>query len=419
MNAYTMIAIIITLAVLIGYLNHRFIKLQMTIAIMAAAMILSLILLILQQTGASDMTPYIEHMVEKLNFRDLLLDGMLSFLLFAGAFTVDFDILRQQRWPIAILATFSTIASTLIIGYLAYVLLPLLGLQLPLLYCFLFGALISPTDPIAVLATFKEVGAPKPLEVCVAGESLFNDGVGIVMFTTLYQLTFAHAQITVGSVSLLFLKQAVGGIAYGLLLAWVVSHLLFKTPGRKMAMLLTLAVVTGGYQLALQIDISGALAMVVAGIYLGHQARKGRFGSTTYEAMDVFWELIDEILNAILFLLIGLELLTLSLHGMQLLAALLAIPAVLLIRLVTVAIPMNLLKTDRLPYSIRILTWGGLRGGLAVALALSLPDNSHRALILSLTYAIVAFAVIVQGLSIKPLVNRCRQRYQAMQQHNS
>lgn len=409
MDAYTVIAIIVSIAVLIGYVNARFIKLQMTIAIMAGALLLSFIALLLQNLHiVNTLTPDITRFVDKLNFDDLLLNGMLSFLLFAGAFTVDFDILRQQRWPIAVLASFSTILSALIIGYLSFYCLPLLGLHLPLLYCFLFGALISPTDPIAVLATFKEIGAPKPLEVCIAGESLFNDGVGIVMFTTLYQLAIDHVSVTASHVAMLFMRQAVGGIVYGLILAWVVSHLLYKAKGRKMAMLLTLAVVTGGYQLALGFDISGALAMVVAGIYLGHQARKGRFGSQTHEAMDVFWELIDEILNAVLFLLIGLELLVVDMHGMIVLAAIIAIPVVLIVRLITVAIPMKTMRTTlrNMPYTVRILTWGGLRGGLAVALALSLPANDHRALILAMTYAIVAFAIIVQGISIKPLVKR-------------
>ncbi|MDF1761141.1 MAG: sodium:proton antiporter [Coxiellaceae bacterium] len=411
MNAYTMLAIIITLAVLIGYINHRFIRLQMTIAIMAGAMILSLLLLFLQYTGATNITPHVTAMIENLDFRHLLLNGMLSFLLFAGAFTVDLDLLKQQRWQIGILASVSTVASALIIGYLAYLLLPFLGIHVPLLYCFLFGSLISPTDPIAVLATFKEVGAPKALEVCVAGESLFNDGVGIVMFTTLYQLAFTSTTITAGSVTLLFLKQAVGGIAYGVIISWVVSNLLKSAKGRKMAMLLTIALVTGGYQLALAIDISGPLAMVVAGIYLGHQARRGDFGKSTVEAMDVFWELIDEILNAVLFLLIGLELLTLNIHGKQMIAVFAAIPIVLLVRLITVAIPMRALKHrgKTAPYTISILTWGGLRGGLAVALALSLPAGSDRHLILAMTYAIVAFAVIVQGLSIKSLVRLSKQ----------
>ncbi|MDF1797195.1 MAG: sodium:proton antiporter [Coxiellaceae bacterium] len=406
-----MLAIIITLAVLIGYINHRFIRLQMTIAIMAGAMILSLLLLFLQYTGATNITPHVTHMIEKLDFRHLLLNGMLSFLLFAGAFTVDLDLLKQQRWQIGILASVSTVASALIIGYLAYLLLPLLGIKIPLIYCFLFGSLISPTDPIAVLATFKEVGAPKPLEVCVAGESLFNDGVGIVMFTTLYQLAFTNTVITAGTVTLLFLKQAIGGIAYGVIVAWIVSTLLKSAKGRKMAMLLTIALVTGGYQLALAIDISGPLAMVVAGIYLGHQARRGDFGKSTVEAMDVFWELIDEILNAILFLLIGLELLTLNIHGKQLIALFAAIPIVLLIRLITVAIPMRFFKQrgKTAPYTISILTWGGLRGGLAVALALSLPVGSNRHLILAMTYAIVAFAVIVQGLTIESLVKLSKQ----------
>lgn len=411
MNAYSLTATIITLAVLIGFINARYIRMQMTIAIMMGSMGLSLLLLLLKHLGLSDSAVALSHVVSQLNFKSLLLDGMLSFLLFAGAFTVDFNILKKHRWEIGVLASLSTIASTLIVGYLTYWLLPFLHLHLDLIYCLLFGALISPTDPIAVLATFKEVGAPKSLEVQVAGESLFNDGVAIVMFTTVYQLAFGHgSSFALGSVATLFLKQAVGGIFFGVLIAWIASQMIQRAKGRKMAILLSLALVTGGYQLALALDISGALAMVVAGIYLGHQARQGLFGDNTYEIMDIFWELIDEIFNAILFLLIGFELLALDIHRYELIAMLLAIPFILLIRLVTVALPMRCARFRKtaLPYTIRILTWGGLRGGLAVALALSLPESPERNFVLALTYAVVAFAVIVQGITIKPLVNRCK-----------
>jgi len=405
MNAYTITAIIITLAVSIGYLNYRFIHLQMSIAIMIGAMFLSLLLIAGQHLGFYHVEQHAEQLVSRLDFRSLLLNGMLSFLLFAGAFTVDFDLLKENGWLIGILASISTIISALIIGALCYYLLPLIGLHLKFIYCMLFGALISPTDPIAVLATFKEIGAPKQIEVCVAGESLFNDGVGIVIFTTLYAFAFTGHAITASGISLLFLQQAIGGLAFGLLVAWIVDLLIIKGSGPKMIILLMLVVVTGAYQFALAINISGPLAMVVAGIYLGHRARSGHYGSRNYEIIEVFWEVIDEILNAILFLLIGLEILTIHIHGWEVVAALVAIPLVLLVRLVTVAVPMKyfgLIKAHA-PYAISILTWGGLRGGLAVALALSLPDTPSRGLILGMTYAIVAFAVIIQGITIRPL----------------
>ncbi len=404
MTTYALTSVILSIAVLLGLINHRFIKMQSTIAIMAGALLLSFILILLQHFGIANVADTARQLIIRTDFNHLLLNGMLSFLLFAGALTIDFSTLKSQKWEIGTLASISTIASTLIIGTLTYYLLPLLGLQMPYLYCLLFGALISPTDPIAVLAIFKQVGAPKKLEMCVAGESLFNDGVAIVIFLTLYQLTFKGAPITVSNVILLFLKQAIGGILYGAVLGTVVHWLIKDLKDYKMAALITLAAVSGGYTLAMKLDISGALAMVVAGILVGYK-RKTYKHKQTIEALEMFWEIIDEILNAVLFLLIGFELLTIHASSVQIVAALAAIPMVLLVRLITVAIPMKFfqLKRSRQPYAIAILTWGGLRGGLAVALALSLPLGEHRDFIIALTYSVVAFAVIIQGSTIKPL----------------
>ena len=404
MDKYTLTSIIITLAVLLGYINQRWFKLQSTIAIMAGALFLSLILIFLQHTGLANLTAYTRHLVIQTDFQDLLLNGMLNFLLFAGALTVDFDLLKSQKWEIGTLASISTIISTLIIGGVSYVLLPLIHLHLPLLYCLLFGALISPTDPIAVLATFKTVGVSKKLSVCVAGESLFNDGVGIVIFVTLFQLTFDHVPITGTNVITLFCQQAIGGISFGLLLGWL-THLLIKDLKTYNAIILiTIASVAGGYSLAQAIHISGPLAMVAAGIMVGHKARQS-LSNELFSDLSKFWEVIDEILNAVLFLLIGLELLNIHASYKELIAAVAAIPLVLVTRLITVAIPMKLiqLKNQHEPHIIAILTWGGLRGGLAVALALSLPASHYRDFILTLTYAIVAFAIIVQGITIKKL----------------
>lgn len=390
---------------LIGYINHRYIKMQSTIAIMVASMLLSAVLLVLKHFGIEEITQQIQSLIAQTDFRNLLLRGMLSFLLFAGALTIDFNALKNQRWEIGTLASISTIASTLIIGTLTFQLLPLIDLHLPLMYCLLFGALISPTDPIAVLATFKQIKAPKSLEMCVAGESLFNDGVAIVLFITLYQLTFDHATITASNVILLFSRQALGGITYGLLLGYIAYQLIRKIDDQKIIILISLAIVTGGYSFALWLDISGPLAMVVSGILIGNQIRKSATDNT-HETLNTFWEVIDEVLNAVLFLLIGFELLAIKASPAELIAVFSAIPIILLTRLLTVAIPMKFLQRRRNhgPYTISILTWGGLRGGLAVALALSLPNNEHRSLILAITYGVVAFSVIVQGLSIKHLV---------------
>ncbi len=405
MSAYTLASIILTLAVGIAYINHRYIKMQSTIAIMAGSLLISLILIILQHSGFPSIADRSKNLLIAINFHNILINGMLSFLLFAGALSIDFSNLKSRQWEIGILASLSTIASVLLIATSIYYLLPLLGITLPYLYCLLFGALISPTDPIAVLATFKQIGAPKNLEVCVAGESLFNDGVGIVIFLTIYQLTFQGTSITFQKVSLLFLEQAVGGIVYGALLGTIAHRLIKNIKEAKMMILITLATVTGGYTLALALHISGPLAMVVAGILIGNKVRSNLTQQEPNKSLSIFWEIIDELLNAMLFLLIGFELLNINIDRIQFAAIVLTIPLVLLIRLITVAIPMKLIQIRKVhePYTISMLVWGGLRGGLAVALALALPQTPYRELILQITYGVVVFAIIVQGLTIKSL----------------
>ena len=417
MDPYSLAAIVLTLAVFIAFINHHTFKVQMTIAIMAGSLLISLLLIVLHHAGIASLTKQTQTLLIQTNFHRLLINGMLSFLLFAGSLTIDFNSFKEQKWEIASLATVGTLISTFLIGISFYGLLQLFNITLPFLYCLLFGALISPTDPIAVLATFKEIKAPKKLETCVAGESLFNDGVGIVIFLTIYQLTFQGVPITFKSVSLLFLQQAVGGILYGIILGLFAQQLITSAKDSKIAILITLAVVTGGYSLALAIGVSGPLAMVVAGIFVGNTVQRTKAGRPSVQqrkTLHLFWEIIDDILNAVLFLLIGFELLALHAMWQHTLLVILIIPMVLIIRLITVAIPMSYFqhkkKRKAEPYTISILTWGGLRGGLAVALALSLPPNNYRDLILTLTFAVVAFAVIVQGLSIKPLAEMAKQK---------
>ena len=408
MTVYTLGAIIITLAVFISYINHRFIKMQPTIAIMGGALLISLALIILGQFGFTRIEHHVMQVLSKIDFHSLLIDGMLSFLLFAGALTVDISHLKNQKWEVGVLASMSTIASAILVGTLSYYLLQLFGFHLSFIYCMLFGALISPTDPIAVLATFRQVGAPHALDVTVSGESLFNDGVGIVIFLTIYQLAFhgGGAPITWESVSLLFLQQAIGGMLYGLLIGFLAYYLIKPIDDHRIVILITLLIVTGGYALAQALDISGPLAMVVAGIIIGNRGRTICMNEKTRESLDNFWELIDEVLNAVLFLLIGLELLVIHFHLNYLLAALSTIPLVLLVRWLTVAFPMSIFKLKRkyTPKFTTILVWGGLRGGLAVALALALPPSKERELILAMTYAVVAFAILVQGSTVKSLV---------------
>lgn len=407
MTGHPLASIMITLAALIALINVRFFKLQLTISIMMGSILLSLLLLLLEHTGLAPLSLHAQEYILHIHFRAILLNGMLSFLLFAGAFTINLGELKKQAWAVGILSSVSTVVSALLIGFMLYELLLLFHLNMPLIYCFLFGALISPTDPIAVLSTFKELGAPKALEACVAGESLFNDGVGIVIFVTIFELAFSHSHVTASGVLLLFFRQALGGLLYGFALGWLSFQCMqFGHFGRKVTILLTLAIVTGGYSLALSLDISGALAMVVAGFYIGHQLRLGAFPEGTKQVLTVFWDVMDEILNAILFLLIGFEILMIHVSGHMWWCVVLVVPLVLFVRLITVAVPMRYFGFNKAaaPYTISLLTWGGLRGGLAVALALSLPPSEYRDFILAMTYSVVAFAVIVQGLSIKPLV---------------
>ncbi|MBA2654672.1 MAG: sodium:proton antiporter [Gammaproteobacteria bacterium] len=406
MDLYSIASFILTLAIFVAYINHRFIKMQTTIAIMMASMLISLVLIIFTHVGLYSFPQTTIQLITHIDFSKLLINGMLSFLLFAGALTIDIKTLRSQRWEIFILSTFSTIASALLIALGSYFFLPLIGLPLEFIYCLLFGALISPTDPIAVLATFKQIKAPKILESTVAGESLFNDGVGIVMFLALYHLAFSHQAVTFMSVTILFTQQAIGGVIYGLIIGVIGSWLMKFTDDHKLEILLTIAIATGGYTFAQSLDISGPLAMVVAGIVVGNYGRNHTMSKAACTMLDEFWELIDEILNSVLFLLVGFALLNIIKGQSHWLASLLAIPLVLFVRYVTVAIPLSVFKIKKTycPHMITILVWGGLRGGLAMALALTLPLGDSRELLLVMTYSVVAFAVIIQGLTIKPLI---------------
>jgi len=412
MNFYSTLAIILTLSIALTYVNHRFIHMQATIGIMFASLLLSLALLVSSAFGFASPKNQVAHFLTGIDFHALLINGMLSFLLFAGALTVDIQALRQRKWEIIILALGGTLSSTLILGVLIYYTLPLVGLHLTLMDCFMFGALISPTDPIAVLAMCKEVKAPRRLSACIAGESLFNDGVGIVIFLTLYTLTFTENPFSWETVAQLFVHQTIGGIVYGFLLGWFAAYLQKPIDDHKIEILLTIAVTTGGYTLAQYLGFSGPLAMVVCGLFLGNKGRSIKTSSARryHKNLENFWEIIDELLNAILFLLIGFELLVIPLHAKPFLMGLLCIPVVLLVRFITVGTPLRLFKIWRTysPHVIKIMTWGGLRGGLAVALALALPPGGARELILAMTYTVVLFSILIQGTTIKTLVKRSK-----------
>ena len=408
MNIYSTLSILTTTAIAIAYLNYRLVKLQTTSAIMVGSLVLSLILLALNKLGISHLEPHIEHLVARLHFHNLLMNGMLSFLLFASSLTIDWQAFKKKRWEIFTLASVSTIASTFIVAISIYFILNWFQIALPFKYCILFGALISPTDPIAVLAMVTTMRAPKKLEVIIAGESLFNDGVGIVIFITAYQFAFASNHPTLHSTAILFAQEALGGLAYGGLLGWFGTYLIRSVSDHKLRILITVGIVTGGYTLAQFLKISGPLAMVVAGMLVGNACRTTTPEDLSYKILEGFWEIVDEILNALLFLLIGFEILVMSHYFNQLLLGLISIPLVLLVRSITVLIPMSIFKRTRHypPQTVKILIWGGLRGGLAVALALSLPPNHYRDLILIMTYTIVIFAILIQSTTVKRLVKR-------------
>ncbi|MEP7299382.1 MAG: sodium:proton antiporter [Burkholderiales bacterium] len=392
---------------LLAYLNHRFVRLPTTIGVMVIALALSLVIVALDVVGVSHaLRSYEESLLRSIDFSDVLMQGMLSLLLFAGALHVDLSELKALRWPVASLALVGTLVSTLIVGFGLSWALPWVGLDLPLMYCLLFGALISPTDPIAVMGILKSAGAPKNLELVIAGESLFNDGVGVVIFALLLGMLTSGVAPTTGAALALLAREAGGGIVFGLLLGYVTYRLLKSVDEYQVEVLLTLAAVTGGYALASHLHISGPLAMVVTGLIIGNQGRALAMSDTTRRYVDMFWELLDEILNAVLFVLIGMEVLLISFSVPVLVAGAVAIVVTLLARLLSVGLPVaGLGRRFGLPSTAwRVLTWGGLRGGISVALALSLPVGPHRDTVLALTYCVVVFSILVQGLSIGRVV---------------
>ncbi len=333
---------------------------------------------------------------------------MLSFLLFAGALHINLNDLAERKWSIGSLASVGVLLSTFLVGSAAWWLLGALGIGMPYLYCLLFGALISPTDPIAVLGLLKTAGAPKSLETKIAGESLFNDGVGIVVFLALLEVASGHHAVNAGEVTLLFVQEVVGGALFGLGLGYVAYRMLKSVDNYQVEVLITLALVFGGYALANSLHLSGPIAIVLAGLLIGNHGRAFGMSETTRHHLDVFWELIDEILNAVLFVLIGLEVMVLTFTRAHLVAGLLLIPIVLGARFVGVGIPITVLRLFRsfTPGAVRILTWGGLRGGISVALALSLPAGPERETILTVTYILVVFSIVVQGLTLQRLMRR-------------
>ena len=406
MSIFEILAVLVTFTAAFSFLNHRYLGLPTTIGVMLIALVFSLALIGLHQLGFV-IDEQVASILERIDFNKALLHGMLSYMLFAGALHVNLEDLVKQKWVIATLATVGVITSTFLVAFLTAGALTLLNIELPFIYCLLFGALISPTDPIAVLAILRKAGASKTLETKITGESLFNDGIGVVVFVLLLGIATGEAELSVSHIAILFAEEAIGGAVYGFVLGGLGYWLLNQIDDYHVEILLTLALVTGGYALAARVHVSGPIAVVVAGIMIGNHGRLLAMSDNTREHVDTFWELVDEILNAVLFLLIGLEILVVSLGARELQAAILAIAIVLLSRMISVGVPITLLRKlrDFSPKAIRILTWGGLRAGISVALALSLPAGAERELVLTMTYCVVVFSILVQGMTIGRLVN--------------
>jgi monovalent cation:H+ antiporter, CPA1 family len=417
MTSFQITGSLLTLAALFSYLNHRLLRLPLMVALMLLSLLLSLVLVVVgrSQPGVLQLA---SRVMTSVDFNRTLLHGMLGYLLFAGALHVDLEVLRRQRLVIAVLATVGVLLSTAIVGGLVWLVLGFTGLQIGLGPCLLFGALISPTDPISVLATLKSLGAPRELEVQIAGESLFNDGVGVVAFTTLlayYGLTpgaYGHGASLLGAVGT-FLFQVGGGALFGWACAWLFLRMVRDVHDAHLEVLLSLALVSGGFALADALGVSAPIAMVVAGLMVGSRAAAGHVEGESGLALASFWDFIDEILNAVLFVLIGLQVLVLAPHPQFLLAGLLAVPIVLAARTISVAVPISIMGRRRLvPHGVTMMVWGGLRGGLSVAMALALRSllagqpGIASEVVLSMTYVVVAFSIVVQGTTIHPVARR-------------
>ncbi len=408
MTLFELAALLITVAAICGFLNEKYIKMPTTIGLMFIASLFSLGLLGLGAMG-SGVAEAAEKIISQIDFEEALMEGMLCFLLFAGALHMNLENLLSKARIISFMATIGVVLSTLLVGVLTKGIVTMLGISLPWIYCFLFGALISPTDPIAVVALLKKMGAPKSLETKIVGESLFNDGVGVVVFLVLLKVLTGSEPMTVGFVAKLFLLEAGGGIGIGLILGYVGYQMLKSLDNYSIEVLVTLALVMGGYALSMKLHVSGPLAMVVIGLMMGNIGRVMAMSEKTREHLDTFWELVDEILNAILFVLLGLELIILKVTAQSLTFGIIAIPLVLLIRLTCVWLPVSLLSRfgqKFIPHAIKLLTWGGLRGGISVALALALPAGKERDFILVATYCVVLFSIIVQGLTMGKLLEK-------------
>jgi CPA1 family monovalent cation:H+ antiporter len=407
-SAFDLAALLLVLTAVLGFWNHRVLRLPMSVGLLVSAFGGTLLLLLVDPLLPSiDIKAAIRGILAAIDFPATLLRVLLAFLLFAGALEIDFAELIQRKWTILALAAVGTVLSTVFVAAALSVLAALAGLHIPFAWCLVFGALISPTDPVAVLDVLRRVGMPKHFQVTVAGESLFNDGIAVVIFTLTLTLATEGAghEPSIPAIAALFLLEAVGGGLLGLALGYVAFQMLRRVDDYNLELIISLALVTATYSLAGMIDVSGPVAVVVAGILTGSHGMSETMSETTRQHIRTFWRLIDQTLNAVLFLLIGLEMAAIELAWRDIVTMTMMIPAMLLIRWCSVtvsALPLDVRLPDRFR-GLVILTWGGLRGGLSVAMALSLPATPWKDLILTVTYGIVVFAIVVQGLTLEPI----------------
>ena len=411
LSIFEIIAMLLALSAFFGWFNDYLLKLPHTIGLLLMALVASISLLLLEYfVPTLGITKSLQAVVGQIDFYSTVMEGMLAFLLFAGALHVDISYLRDQRWAIGLMATGGILISTVLIGGSFWFVTGLLGLQVPFLWALVFGSLISPTDPVAVLSLLKSVNVPHSIEAKIAGESLFNDGVGVVLFTILVAIavTGGVAELDMAHVAELFFVEAVGGAVLGFATGWLAYKAIATIDEYSLEILVTLGVVAGTYALAQRFHLSGPIAVVIAGLFIGNHGARYGMSEITRDHLFGFWQMIDEILNSVLFLLIGLELLILKLEPSFAFVAAATIPIALMARFISVSVPIMALsiKQSFTSGAIPVLTWGGLRGGISVALALSLPDIPEKPLILTATYAVVLFSIVIQGLSVKAVVER-------------
>lgn len=406
MSSFETVAALLSLAAAFAYVNQRWIRLPASIALMAMTLAVSLVLLALGKARWLDLQP-LAAALHRVPLEQTLLHGMLGALLFAGALHVRIDDLRAHKLAVSFLSVAATLLSTAIVGGLSFFLLRAVGAPLDAGACALFGAVVSPTDPIAVLGILRHARVPRAMEVQIAGESLFNDGVGVVVFTSVLAFV-GHGGATAGAMVLLFFREAVGGVVFGLASGYLVFRLLRRVDHYQTELLLTIALVVGGYALAERLGVSAPIGAVVAGLVIGNYGRAHGMSELTRDTLDKFWSVIDDILNALLFVLMGLEVVRLPLSRHTVVAGALAVPLVLVGRWASVAAPIGLLarRARFARGTITVLTWGGLRGGISIALALSTPEQPAKNLIVTMTYFVVTFSILVQGLTLGRVARR-------------